>query len=90
MAYTCSDCTITDCPNQGCDHEGCDELDLTPQESVVVVLDPLELRIAELEKNLADYEKSEPAGRPGAREAKTGDGLYTLDSAQAEIAALDR
>jgi hypothetical protein len=50
----------------------------------------LQARVAELEKNLADYEKSEPGGRPGARESKTGDGLYTLDSAQAEISALDR
>ena len=58
MAYTCSDCTITDCPNQGCDYEGCDELDLTPQEPVAVVLDPLELRIAELEKNWSGVQEA--------------------------------
>jgi len=44
-------------------------------------------RIAELEKSLADYEKSEPTGRPGGGKAGEVD---PISEADAELDALDR
>ena len=50
----------------------------------------LSARVAELEKDLAAYEKSEPGGRPGARDTKPGDGKDWEQTAAEELAALDR
>ena len=50
----------------------------------------LTARVAQLEKDLAAYEKSEPGGRPGARDTKPGDGKDWEQTAAEELAALDR
>lgn len=50
----------------------------------------LQARVAQLEKDLADYEKSEPGGRPGAHETKPGEGKDWLETAEAELHALDK
>lgn len=50
----------------------------------------LTARVAELEKDLADYERSAPGGRPGAREAKPGEDKDWLATAEDELRALDK
>lgn len=58
----------------------------------VVALQKANARIAELEKQLAEYEKSEPSGgRAGRRDSeKAGDEYMTIEQAAADFNAMDK
>ena len=50
----------------------------------------LQARVAELEKDLAAYEESEPGGKAGGREGQPGDGMTEEEKVAAEIKAMDK